>query len=170
LAKNDKNYNRISKLLGDSVRDEDVISALESFLAVYKEERANGKPKIPLSVFSDKNLGILEATTKYLKENYSMRYCDIARLLNRDERTIWVSCEKATKKNGHKLDTNSKYSVPPEIFSNRKVGPLEMLVVYLKDDLHLGFHEISKLLNRGYMTVYLSYRHGKEKNGKEEHA
>jgi hypothetical protein len=162
-------YNRISKIFKENPSDQKIIPVLEKLIAVYKDEQSkNGQsndiPKIPLHIFSEKRLGILEAATKYLKENQSMKYCDIAKYLNRSQKTVWVSYNKALKKVEKKFENQEiKYHVPINVFSNRKLGPLESLVVYLKDDLKLSIQEISNYINRNYMTVYLSYKNGKKK-------
>jgi hypothetical protein len=54
--------------------------------------------KIPLSVFRDRNVAVLECITEYLKEELDMSYHDIAVLLNRDDRTIWTSYNRTKKK------------------------------------------------------------------------
>ncbi len=53
---------------------------------------------IPLKIFTDRKLGPLEAIIKYLKENQKMRFSEIAKLLNRNQRTIWASYHNAKKK------------------------------------------------------------------------
>lgn len=152
------NYNKISN------SDSNILTAMESFIAVYKEEQLKHKPKIPLSIFCDKKLGVLETITKYLKENLSLKYCQIAKILNRDERTIWVSYHNALKKKKESFYVNNvEQNIPINIFSERNNGPLENLVVYLKDNLHLSFKEISERIKRDYTTVYLSYNNGKKK-------
>jgi hypothetical protein len=162
-------YNRISKLFKENTSDHKIIPVLESLIAVYKEEQLKNRhssdiPQLPLHIFSEKRLGILEAATKYLKENQSMKYCEIAKHLNRDERTVWVSYNNAIKKRKNKFEpAKIEHYIPCNIFSNRKLGPLESLVVYLRDDLKLSIQEISKYINRNYMSVYLSYKNGKKK-------
>ena len=62
--------------------EESLINALESLLEEYKQTRPKSLvPQIPLSSFSEKELGVLEILVKVLKENYSLGFCDIARLL-----------------------------------------------------------------------------------------
>lgn len=53
---------------------------------------------IPLTLFSDRTLSILEHMTKHLKENYELNYTDIATLLNRSPKTIWTVHQRARKK------------------------------------------------------------------------
>ena len=53
---------------------------------------------IPSFVFRDRNLAALEAIVVYLKDSQGMTYAQIARLLNRDDRTIWTTYTRAKKK------------------------------------------------------------------------
>ena len=57
------------------------------------------KTQIPLSIFEDRRLSILEALVCFLK-NLDMKYSEIARLLNKDQRTIWTVHSRAKKKLG----------------------------------------------------------------------
>ena len=56
------------------------------------------KISIPISIFTNRNLGVLEAIVGCLKDNFNLRYSEIAVLLNRDERNIWASYSKYAKK------------------------------------------------------------------------
>ncbi len=62
---------------------------------------------IPVSVFKNRKFGMLESSVVYLKEEYKLSYHEIAVLLNRDDRTIWTSYNKAKKKGG-KNENKSK--------------------------------------------------------------
>ena len=53
---------------------------------------------IPSSIFKNRGLSVLEAITVYLKDKKGMKYAQIARLLNRNDRTIWTSYQRAKKK------------------------------------------------------------------------
>lgn len=158
-------YHKISEVVGDSVRDTDFITALESFIDVYKEGRINKEnPRIPLSLFADRKLGVLETLVKCLKENYALKYSRIAKILNRNDRTVWATYEKAQKKNNEKfILREEKYLVPCNAFLDRNLGPLEALSIYLHDELHLSFKEIARQLKRNYRTIWLSYRNGLRK-------
>lgn len=52
---------------------------------------------IPLNAFKSK-LSILETAVKFLKEHYELRYTEIAKLLNKDQRTIWTVYKRAQQK------------------------------------------------------------------------
>ncbi len=63
---------------------------------------------IPSSIFKDRNLSVLESLVEYLHTTENMTYHEIAKLLNRDDRTIWTVFNRSSKKrttqqngNGH---------------------------------------------------------------------
>lgn len=53
---------------------------------------------IPLSVFSERKLSVLESLCLYLYENFELSYHLIGILLDRDERTVWTVINRARKK------------------------------------------------------------------------
>jgi len=53
---------------------------------------------IPVSIFKDRKFSVLEALVSYLKDNFNLRYSEIAALLTRDERNIWTVYNRAKKK------------------------------------------------------------------------
>ncbi|MBU1111241.1 MAG: sigma-70 region 4 domain-containing protein [Nanoarchaeota archaeon] len=62
---------------------------------------------IPTSIFKNRELSVLEALTVHLRDDKGMTYAQIARLLNRDDRTIWTAYNRAMKKLG-KIKTSTK--------------------------------------------------------------
>ena len=77
--------NLISSLVGDQFSDnnKEFLDALEVFIKTYKKQKQIHS--IPLNLFSERKLGVLEVIVKYLKENNDLSYCEIAKLLNRDD-------------------------------------------------------------------------------------
>jgi hypothetical protein len=63
------------------------------------KQQINEIENIPTSIFLDRTISVLEAITKYLKEEKNLTYHQIAVLLNRDDRTIWTCYNRAKKKN-----------------------------------------------------------------------
>jgi Mn-dependent DtxR family transcriptional regulator len=55
---------------------------------------------LPSSIFRDRDLSVLEAIAEYLKDKKNLRYSEIAKLLNRDDRTIWTAYTRAKEKRG----------------------------------------------------------------------
>jgi hypothetical protein len=50
---------------------------------------------IPIKLFKDRSLSVLEVIAEYMKEWLNLRYCHIARLLHRDDRTVWTAYNRA---------------------------------------------------------------------------
>ena len=53
---------------------------------------------VPIPIIKDRGVSVLEAITEYLKEKLGLKYCQIAPLLNRNDRTIWTVYKRAKKK------------------------------------------------------------------------
>ena len=53
---------------------------------------------LPLSAIADRRFSVLESVVKFLKEDLKLRYCEIARLLHRNDRTVWATYQNAKKK------------------------------------------------------------------------
>jgi len=76
-------------------------------LLTYKNSNKKFKNKldiksnysIPISIFSNFKLSVLESIVKYLKETENLSYHNIAVLLKRDDRTIWTIYSRCLKKN-----------------------------------------------------------------------
>jgi hypothetical protein len=149
--------------------NQDLLTSLESLIEFFKEKKENiNSPSIPISLFSNKKLGVLEVIVKVLKENYLLNYSRIAYLLNRDVRTIWTVYKMSSKKNNEKFSLQMEgILIPSEIFSDRKLSPLEALTIYLKEKKELSIKKIAKLLSKEYRVVWVSYNHGiKKKDNK----
>jgi hypothetical protein len=74
----------------------------------YKSSKSKHKLKftikqeqflISVSIFSNRNLSVLESLVSYLKETQNLKFSQIASLLDRDQRTIWTLYSRARKKN-----------------------------------------------------------------------
>jgi len=110
---------------------------------------------IPLALFSNRKLGVLETVVKYMRENMEMSFGKMAVLLKRDYRTIWCTYDKAKKKDFYRFKTEEqRYLIPIEIFADRKHGVLEALARYCRDELKLSNSEIAHLIKRDNRTVW----------------
>ena len=120
------------------------------------------KELLPVSIFDNKELSCLETIVKFLKEEFKLRFHEIALLLNRNDRTIWATYNIACKKRKEKLFVKeSKFFVPVSVFKDRKFSVLEALVSYLKENFNLRYSEIATLLapdERNIWTVYNRYK------------
>ena len=56
--------------------------------------------KVPVKIFADRNVSVLETISEYLKDEKQMTYHEIAKLTNRDDRTIWTCYNRAKGKRG----------------------------------------------------------------------
>ncbi|MFH1787274.1 MAG: hypothetical protein ABH811_00560, partial [archaeon] len=117
--------------------------------------------EIPIGIFVNK-LGALESISKYMKENLNMDYCEIAKLLNRNERTIWTACKKASEKQ-KKLVFNKKSNLllPISIFDN-KLTILENVIVYLRK-IKMRYNEIAEFIERDQRNIWTIYSRAMKK-------
>jgi ribosomal protein S18 len=118
---------------------------------------------LPINIFTNGTSG-LESISKYLHDVLGLKYCAIAELLNRDDRTIWGAYNDALMKSDSEFDSqNESIGVPVSIFKDRSVSILEALSEYLKDELNLKYCRIAGLLNKNQRTVWTVYQRAKRK-------
>lgn len=117
---------------------------------------------LPVSIFSS-GASCLESISKYLKDVAGLRYCRIADLLNRDDRTIWGACRSANEKSDEFFADNSCMKVPLSIFKDRKLSVLEALAEYMKDELSMRYCSIAAALGRDQRTIWTVYSRAKKK-------
>jgi hypothetical protein len=53
---------------------------------------------IPSDIFRDRSISVLEAMVEYLKDELNLSFHEIAKMLNRDDRTVWTCYSRAKKK------------------------------------------------------------------------
>ncbi len=53
---------------------------------------------VPIAIFDDRRLGVLECLVRYLRDTLKLRNTDIAKILNRDDRTIWTVYSRVKQK------------------------------------------------------------------------
>jgi hypothetical protein len=155
---------QMQELVGlfEKENNEDLLNKLEELVLIYKEKSEHTQ-KIPLELFSDNELGILEVLVKFLKEECRVNYSEIGLLLHRDARTIWTIYQSSLKKKTHNAyPSASQVLIPISVFSDRRLSPLEALTFYLK---HKGvsLKNICRLVNRNYGSIWQSYRNASNK-------
>lgn len=69
-------------------------------LSTVPDEQQERYVNIPTFIFRDRSLAALESIVVYLKDTHGLTYAQIAKLLNRDDRTIWTTYTRAKKKLG----------------------------------------------------------------------
>lgn len=98
--KEDKNlsYEEISKLLYRTKSP--IIATYKNSLKKFKDRLdIKSEFSVPISIFSNLKLSVLESIVKYMKEELNLTYHNIAVLLRRDDRTIWTIYNRSMKKN-----------------------------------------------------------------------
>ena len=118
---------------------------------------------VPIKIFAERKLSLLQSLVKYLKENKNHTNKNISDLLIKDNRSIWSAYEKAKQRKVEVFTiTKNELNVPLSIFKDKDslLGPL---VLYLKS---LGFsnRNIAEKLNRGETTISTIYRRSLQKN------
>jgi len=86
------------------------------------------------------NQNLAELFFIFLKDHYGIEESDISKLISSDE-----------------------VNIPIMILSNRKLGPMECIVKFLKENMNWGFSKISKLTNRDSRTIWCMYNNAKKK-------
>ncbi|MBI2133952.1 hypothetical protein HYU11_04690 [Candidatus Woesearchaeota archaeon] len=118
----------------------------------------------PVSIFFNEKLSALETITKFLKEEKNLKYSSIAKILNRNERTIWCTYAKAKTKMAERLEsTLHDISIPASRISKRELSILETITEYLKDESNLSFGKIASIMRRDYRTIWTVYSRAKKK-------
>jgi len=121
---------------------------------------------LPSAIFVNDKLSALETIVKFLKENRGKSLHEIAKALNRDDRSIWTTYHNSAKKLKAPLSTTpSSFFVPAGIFAERKLSVLETLTRHLKEQLGLSLHEIAVALRRDDRTIWTVYDRAKKKLG-----
>ena len=148
----------------DSLSKNEKIELLAAIISSFKEGLSENS--IPIVIFDNDKLSTFEALAKYMKENLKLRFVVIASLLNRSDKTIWTTYNKAKQKMSVPFSSVvSDINIPITSFSDRKFTIFESLVVYLKD-LGLKNHEIAVMLHRDDRTIWSVYNRAKRKKGK----
>ena len=139
---------------------------IEEVIEIVKnlEEKKSFNGSLPCNIFNVKELSSLEIIAKYIREEFSLSYHEIAVILNRDDRTIWSTYNNSLKKYNRKLEwQGSKYFIPVSIFKDRVFGVLELICEYLKDNFSLSYHDVAVIVNRNDRTVWTAYQRAKKR-------
>ncbi len=138
---------------------------VEELLEIARKEEVEEveEVRVPLVIFKQR-LGPAEALCKYLKENLKLRFSEIAKLLSRDERTIWINYRNAVEKKKERMDVEERVLVSVDIFSDRRLSILEAIVYHLRQK---GFRnsEISEILNKDQRNIWTVYSRARKKLG-----
>ena len=116
---------------------------------------------VPVYLFCDRSLSVLESLVEYLKEILGLSYHKIALLTNRDDRNIWTVYHRVLQKRKGRpkikivprKEAFNDVFIPLDILKDRSLSVLEVVVEHLEKK---GFtnHEIAVLLNRDDRTIW----------------
>ena len=117
---------------------------------------------VPVEVFATE-LSPAEAAVKFLKD-HGLSFHEIGLHLNRDERGVWGSYRRASRKMSEKLVVERSESIIPfSVLSDRTTSMLESVTLYLKDVHGLKLSSIARLLNKHSSTIWTVYSRAKKK-------
>lgn len=116
---------------------------------------------IPVSIFQS-DYSPLGSLCIYLKDFKKMGFTQIAKLLNRNPKTIWLTYKKNNLIKG-KLKEDFSLVVPAKIFSNRKYSVMENLTKELKEKKGFRFVDIANYLGKSPKTIWCFYNRAKKK-------
>ena len=131
-----------------------IIIQFAAVISVKKRKKQKSKNKLE----SNKLVQALTLIAEELKEEYS---------LNKKE-TIRIVIEKLSEKykvskNEIKELINEKEILIPVTIFNKRLGGLEAVTRYLKENLNMSYHEIAELLKRDDRTIWTAYNKAREK-------
>ena len=126
------------------------------------QDAPKGITEVPVSIFNQ-GLSGLEALSFYLKEHEGLRFCSIASILKRDDRTIWDSYTEGKKKASSFSPSKDSLFIPLFIFQDRTLGVLEALSKHLKEQHFLKLSQIAALLGKNDRTIWTAYHRAKKK-------
>ena len=130
-----------------------------------EQKTKSDKTDIPSYVFNE-TLSPLESIIKFLKEGFEeLNFRKIGKLLNRNEKSIWLTYKRATTKMPTPFKPEeTKFFIPLQIISTRKYSVLESIVKHLKEHYELSYHQIGELIKRNERTVWTVYKRSKQKD------
>ena len=118
---------------------------------------------IPCSLFKNP-LGISQTLVKYLKEEKEFTFATIARLLHKDQRTVWSLYHQALKKFPQRFTIPSQdILIPLDIFQDEKYSDLEHVILFLKDHYQFTYAQIADLLSRDLRNIWAMYQKATKK-------
>lgn len=126
----------------------------------------SSRDSVPIEIFSNRELGAFESIVKYLKENLLRSFSEISSATGRSAKTVWTAYSKSRIKlpSAYSIKKSSA-EIPLSVFRNRSLGVQENLVIYLKDNSGLSYHDIAASLKRDDRTIWTAYNRAKKKAG-----
>ncbi len=182
--KEGRQYSFSIELSTKDILDQNLPEILNTFDKTFSErkdvERLQQKDNIdiPIHIFREGNSG-LRSIVKYLKEEKNLNFSEIAKLLGRDQRTIWstyAAVKTKERKNKKIKNLNKKQTLKQKndidllinssIFKDRKLSILENTAHNLLQNYSVK--DVAKLLGKNQMTIWTVKRRAEQKIRKKE--
>lgn len=129
---------------------------LEDAEVLYLIRRDAGYKHVPVEIFSQK-LSPLESVVSFMKNNLNLRLSEIGAILNRDERTIWITYHNSLKKQKMlSVPANSSVLIPVMVLNSRNFSILEAVALYLRQKKGMKLTQIAKMLKKSTSAVWTS--------------
>jgi DNA-binding CsgD family transcriptional regulator len=126
----------------------------------FVDEKQSGRFSVPVGIF-DSDMTPLQAAVKYAKEEGRLTNSQIAEVLGRKVRAVWLTY-RAVKKKKFSRHAGYSLSIPLSIFNDSAFSALEALVYHLKSR-SFSYSQIARLIGRDPRTVWTAYsRAGKK--------
>ena len=123
-----------------------------------RKKKQKSKNKIEL-IKDDKLMQALSLITDELKQEYSLNKQQIIGIVTEKLKEKYKISKKELIR---AIKEKGELNIPLSVFS-KKLGCLEALVKYMKENLNMSYREISKLLNRNERTIWTAYNKAKIK-------
>lgn len=136
-------------LLGSVLRHmKDQGLTVQQLITLYED--ISPKDSVPVSIFAQ-SIPPSQALCNYLHRQRGLSFRDISLLLNRDQRSIWTSCNRRVS--DLRTPEESGILIPLSIFKDRSMSILEHVVNYLRAQHSLTNSGIAKLLNKNPSSI-----------------
>lgn len=140
--------------------------SLHELVSLYTE--VSPEESVPVSIFSTK-LSPSEALCRYLKENRNLSFHEIAVLLNRDDRSIWTSYSRSSKKDKCAFrQVKGDILLPISLFHDRSFSILEHVITHLKNNYRLSNSKIAKLTKKNPSSIATVAKRAAVKQAKKD--
>ena len=104
---------------------------------------------------------VLQATCRYLHDELELSFAEIARQIDRDQRTVWTSYHQTKGKELPHLNP-FKWGFPAHILRDRSLSALEAVVSHLLNQ-GLAVSAVATLLGRHVQTIWTIKRKLRQK-------
>ncbi|MBI2572947.1 hypothetical protein HYV86_03755 [Candidatus Woesearchaeota archaeon] len=134
----------------------------EELITLYTQ--TSPQKTIPCSIFNY-NLHPAEALCKYLKENQHLTFQQIALLLNRNQKSMWATYQRAIKHRKQPFPLKEEtFIIPLTLFSSRKKSVFENVVLYLTTTYQLSIPAIAQLLQSTPASIQVILTRARQKH------